>query len=225
VSAAPSRRQIAYAALRERILSLELKPNDAIPETAVAEELGVSRTPVREALAALEREGMVRVLPGKGAFVAPAAADRIGEVYVVREVLEGLAARLATGRVLEAELRPLEAVFQAHLAGDDVDAGRVQTAADALHSLIAEASGNGYLQHLLAEMEHQVRHVREVSINRSKRLLHSCREHLAIIGALEAGDPEAAEATMRDHLCAVRDGLSPLAENGTDGSRYETAER
>lgn len=85
-----SRKQLAYEVLRDRIISLELEQNSPIFEDDIATRLGISRTPVREALAALERENPVRMVRGKGAFVSPVSTNQIIEIYHVREVLEGL---------------------------------------------------------------------------------------------------------------------------------------
>lgn len=205
-----SRKQLAYEVLRDRILSLELESNSAIVENEIALELGISRTPVREALAALEREGLVRILRGKGAFVAPTSAQRVVEAYEVREVLEGLAASLASGRISSAEFRPLREIFQGYLDGKVADVRVLTTAADQVHQLIAERCGNSHVQHLLRQMSDQVRRLRAVSANRTARMTESTREHLEIMQAIENNEPQLAETLMRHHIRAVRASLSGL---------------
>lgn len=205
-----SRRQYAYDVLRDRILSLGYKPNDLILEGDVAEELGVSRTPVREAIAALEREQLVRIIRGRGAFVAPTSGRRVLETYQVREVLEGLAARLCIGRVSAVDLRDLKSTFEDCVTGRLQDIQLMVSAANRLHEVIAEAANNEYLRYNLQAMSDQVIRLRMVSINREARLQESSREHMEIIDAILASDAETAETVMRQHIRAVRVSLEKV---------------
>lgn len=205
-----SRKQLVYEALRDRILSLELESNAAIYENEVALDLGVSRTPVREALAALEREGLVRIVPGKGAFVSPTSAQRVVESYEVREVLEGLAARLAVGRVQREEFRPLREIFQACAEGRPVDNQQVLAAASRFHQLIADHCGNSQLTQLMRQMSDQVRRLRAVTAHRTARLAERSREYLEIMQAIEDNEPALAETLMRHHLKLLRKNAANL---------------
>jgi DNA-binding GntR family transcriptional regulator len=202
-----SRKQLAYERLKNRILSLDLPPNTPLFEVDLANELGVSRTPVREALAALEREGLVQMIRGKGAFVTPVTEQRIIDSYEVREVLEGLAARLAAGRLAKEELEGLRDVFSACEQGTLSDVGQITGAADRLHFLIAERSGNGHLQNLLRQMNDDIKRVRSLSVQRSNRLVTSSREHIGIIDALLGGDCDQVEQLMKSHIRSVRIGI------------------
>lgn len=205
-----SLKQLAYDVLRDRILSLQLESNAAIFENEMAIELGISRTPVREALAALEREGLVRIVRGRGAFVAPTSSTRVMETYAVREVLEGLAASLAAGRVHREDWVHVRDVFEGHLRGEISDPAVIVRAADQLHLLIAEYAGNSHLEQELRKMSDQVRRLRAVSVHRTSRLGDSTREHLSIMDAIEQNDPHLADSLMRQHIRAVRISLAQV---------------
>lgn len=202
-----SRKQLAYEKLRDQILSLELKPNSPILETDVANEFGVSRTPIREALAALEREGLVTIIRGKGAFVAPSSTNRILETYEVREVLEGLAARLATDRISHVELKELREIFAGYVEGRQKDKNLVLEAADKLHELISESAGNQHLNFLLTQMSDQVSRIRHIAGEGPERLLDSSKEHIKIIDSMLSGDADLAEKMMKEHIYHIRKSL------------------
>ncbi|WP_158737765.1 GntR family transcriptional regulator [Alteribacillus sp. YIM 98480] len=203
-----SRRQLAYETLRERILSLELKPLSPIPETEVANEFGISRTPIREALAALERDGLVTIIRGKGAFVAPSSTNIVLEIYEVREVLEALAARKAVGFVSHMELIDLREVFMDYLENSNDDTRKVLEAANKLHLLIAEGAKNKHLQFLLKQFTEQVSRIREVSSEGNGRLQESSREHIEIIDAILEENPDMAEKMMKKHIQNIRKSIS-----------------
>lgn len=200
-----TRRQYVVSTLRSYILSMQWRPNTPIYELEVARTLGVSRTPVREALIALEREGLVRIVRGKGAFVSPDSAQQVLSVYEVREVLEGLAARKAAAHPPRQALEALAAVFE-RPPGEEA----LHRAADDLHRVLAEAAGNGYLRHLLSQMSEQVAGIRHVSLNRTQRTEKSTQEHSAILQAVLGGDGDGAERAMRRHIRGVLEGLSEI---------------
>lgn len=197
-----TRKERAYAAIKERILSASLPPHDPISESELALDLGVSRTPVREALAALEKDGLVKIIPGKGAFVAGFSLAELEDTFAVREVIEGLAARMAALRLDAGELTDLEAVFQSAGAGQD-GAAAVRAAAEELHRLIVVRCGNARVQRLIAQMNDDVRRVRVRSTMVTGRTQRSVEEHLRIIQTLKDRDPAAAEEAMRMHIRSV----------------------
>lgn len=191
-----------YGQLREMILTLEFPPGAPLGESDLSERLGVSRTPIREALGRLAREGLVRQYPGRGAFVSEISIPDIVELYQMREALESHAARLAAesireeGRAMLAELlEQLEGERKALAAGDN---DRYYDLMARMDESIVRLAGNQRLAAALSEVWAQIRRVRRMASRSPARLLDTVDEHIAIISAIRDGDPErAATATLR----------------------------
>lgn len=192
----------AYAALRSRILNRRLTAGSKLVVRELAEDLDLSSTPVKEALAALEREGLVELLPHRGYFVPKLGLEDIEEIYALREVLEGLAARLAANR--EHPTRFLKRLRR--LQAEQVACGRVgdlERYGDLdidFHRALWEASGNQRLLQTAETLIGQVRLLISTSARVRERLEFPLEEHALILDALENGQPDAAEETMRRHV-------------------------
>ena len=193
-----------YTTIKEAILDLKLQPGSPLVEDELARQLGTSKTPVRDALFTLERDGLVTKIPYKGTYVSEVSLRDATEIFELRAVLEGLAGRLAADAFGPAELAEAERLLQA------ADAARVQGNREAasqfgaqFHWLILEQAENRRLKPILAKLEEQLRRLRRLSDLRQGRLEKSAREHRAILTALSAGDPPAVEAAMRHHLQSV----------------------
>lgn len=190
-----------YENLRADILSNRLAPESPLQEAAIAKALEVSRGPVREALRRLEAEGLVSLIPRRGAVVSSLSREEFLDAYRVREALETLAMRLATPRVGSEDLAELERLHNSmiqHAEAEDLDAFFLANAA--FHALIVERSGNRQLRQFYQPLVNQMRRYQLRSALLRGGLARSCEEHRKILNAIQAGDSEQAAALVRDHI-------------------------
>jgi DNA-binding GntR family transcriptional regulator len=216
------------SALRRAIVSGLLPPGEALSEALLARRFGVSRTPVREALKQLERERLVEVVPRVGTYVRKASADEVLDALLVKEALEGMAARLLAkrpGAPESAELVRVTRDLEAAAAAGDVP--RVVEANQRFHELIHRGSGSAKLRSQLELLLNELRvpHQRLVSLTLSRpaRLRRMVEEHRRIVAAIAAGDPVAAERAMRAHVRAGRDELRRAHLSGAGGGAARRA--
>ncbi len=193
-----------YITIKEAILDLRIKPGSPLVEDELARQLGTSKTPVRDALLALERDGLVTKIPYKGTYVSEVSVRDATEIFELRAVLEGLATRQATlsftaEDAAQAE-KLLDAADEARARGDR-DSASLYGAQ--FHKLILHRAENRRLPLILENLEEQLRRLRRVSDHIGGRLEKSAQEHRLILAALRRGDLQEAEATMRDHLQSV----------------------
>lgn len=196
----------AYRALRDAIVAGRLRPGERIVEDRVCSELGISRSPLREALRKLEGEGLVSILPRRGAVVTE-LSDRDGmDLFAVREVLEGLAAGLAAQHITSDELAELEDVC---VAMENCIRARDMAAVVELntqfHQLITKASRNRWIREFMASIRAQMRRVYRSSIEVPSRAPGSLAEHRLILEALMRGDAPRAESLARQHVQRARE--------------------
>ncbi len=202
-----------YAALRQAILEREFVPGEPLTEGDLSRRFRVSRTPVREALAKLERDRLVRVVPKKGAFVRALSHDEIRDLYEVREALEALAVRLATPHISREELEDFEARFRELRArGPRAAYTEVRPLGEEFHRLLVKRTENARLMRVLEEMREEVRPVWTMALVAPRRVQALIREHLAIIDALRRGDARRAARLMRLHIRRVRDAIFRLVD-------------
>lgn len=195
-----------YRLLKNKLAALEYKPGQSLTEQEIASELNVSRTPVRHALSRLERDGLVEIIPRKGAFIKFLSLMDILEIFQIRRALEGLAARLAAGRINLKGLEEFETTYVDVLQENSVD--KLQEIADVgvkLHDYIIKSADNKRIAKILGDYKIQLEICRIFFLNQPRnveapRATESIKEHLAIIDALKAGDGEQAERAMREHL-------------------------
>jgi DNA-binding GntR family transcriptional regulator len=188
----------AYDALLDRMLSGELPAGTLLQERPLAEALQISRTPVREALAKLESEGLVTRHVGRLLIVREIPVQELMQILHVRSILEVEAVALAAGRMSAATIEMLRATFEAQMKGPLPDAGNHWAADDLLHGTICEASGNAVLEETVRGLR---RRTRMFNLKRMpERFIPGCREHLAIIDALARGDDKLARRSMAIHL-------------------------
>jgi len=194
----------AYDALKTAILNFGLMPGDPLIEAELARQLGISKTPVRNALARLENEGFVSKQPYKGYNVAAISQQTVIEIFAVRAALEGLAAREAVANLTPAELLQAATLLtdhaQAAAAGDAVRASALNRQ---FHEFLLALAHNTWLTQILANLDEHLQRYRLLSAFQSGRLEKSVTEHAAILQALQAGDPAGAEAAARQHLDSV----------------------
>ena len=194
-------RERVYAHLKEEILASRIPPASILQEVLLAESLGVSRGPVREALGALAAEGLVTITPRRGAVVTALTKSDFMEAYQVREVLEALAIRLAVPRMSDAELDALDAEIAQMLrcsARDDQTGFFTSNAA--FHEAFVLASGNSKLIDVYRRLIGQMAPYRRPSALLRGSLARSIVEHQAIMAAARARNPERAADLVLDHI-------------------------
>ena len=211
-------RDVVFNTLREAILRGELKPGERLMEIQLANKLGVSRTPIREAIRKLELEGLVLMIPRKGAEVAQITEKSLRDVLEVRRALENLAVQLACLRMSPQTLADLKAAaraFEEILGGEDVTA--VAEADVAFHDVIYMATDNQRLISLLNNLREQMYRYRVEYLKKKEYHKQLLWEHQEIIRAIEAGEIDVATKITEQHIDnqveAVSDALRHLEEN------------
>jgi len=191
-------REGVYETLLELIITRALRPGQHLVESELAEQLGISRQPVREALQRLSTDGWVELRPGQGAFVHVPTEEEADQLLAVRSLLEAESARLAAGNATEESVAGLREVCErgvSAVADDDVDA--VVAANAELHAAIVALAGNTVLAELTAQVDRRVRwYYTPVARQRGRR---SWIEHERLIDAIAAHDGEKAAQVMREH--------------------------
>ena len=198
--------------LRERIFSGELAPGSFLDEVRLAEEMEISRTPLREALKVLTAEGLVRHEPRRGSFVNEVTEQDLDEIFPVIALLEGRCAHEAALNATDADLQALEALHDK--LSRHAKARRINdyyAANFAIHEAIIALAGNRWLAQVITDLRKIVKLARLQQLHAPGRLDQSLSEHLAVFAALKARDPEGAEAAMRTHLTRQRVALRELA--------------
>lgn len=197
--------QRAYLAVKEAILNGDLPPGSRLVELALADDLGMSRTPVREALNRLLAEELAVVDPMRGMIVKPFDAREVEDFYTLREVLDGLAAKLAAQRISQDQLIRLGALVERmELATEKGDEKALVHANVLFHETIFDASANQRLLSLGRTLSDFVRRLSSVAFSDPERDREVAREHRAILDALESRDPEQAERCAREHMTHAR---------------------
>jgi len=206
----------AYVALKDVILSLDVyeRPGEVrLDERALAQDLGISRTPVREAMAQLEREGFVRSVPRRGIYVVRKTKQEVIELITAWAALEGMAARLITQKATDADIGKLRQMFatfengQLHAKLDEYSQVNIE-----FHQTIIRMSENRVLIDLAENLFAHMRMIRRKTIGEDDRADRSIRDHMNIIQALEARDTERAEALVRDHALGLAEHVARHAD-------------
>jgi DNA-binding GntR family transcriptional regulator len=206
----------AYPALKDVILSLDVYGRDGavrLDERQLASDLGISRTPVREAMVQLEREGFVRSVPRRGIFVVRKTRAEVIELITAWAALESMAARLITANATDKEIASLRRMFatfengevRAHL--DEYSEINIE-----FHQTIIRLSRNGVLIDLAENLFTHMRMIRRKTIGEQDRADRSIRDHMHIIEALEARDTARAEALVRDHALGLAEHVAKYAD-------------
>lgn len=205
----PSLSEIAYRRIKEMILSLTLKPGSSLTEMGLIEQLGMSRTPIREALYRLQQERFVELTPRKGWFVSEIKLQDIQQLFVIREALEGIATRQATLRAPDDALAAMAkklATLEQYLRTDELNA---TDAGDEIHTLIFAHADNPYISSIMTLYLDRLQLFHVIAMNLPGRKLQSWLEHRQILTAMQARDADAAEQAMRLH---IRSSLQSILE-------------
>ena len=207
----------AYETIRDGIRSGKYPPGSHLTAQALAEASGFSRTPVREAMRRLHAEALIQFIPNRGAFVATWTKREIEQIYDLRILLESFAAREAASHISDQQLQDLQKIandMNAITQSAKPDLEKVTALNDEFHKLVLEASGNERLRSLLGsivEVPLVLNTFRSYSI---KQIRRSAAQHLELINAFEAREPEWAGAIMTAHILSARHTLMSTAGNG-----------
>jgi DNA-binding GntR family transcriptional regulator len=206
----------AYAALKEVIVTLNVYEQEGevrLDERQLASDLGISRTPVREAMAQLEREGFVRSVPRRGVYVVRKTKAEVIELITAWAALESMAARLITQNATDEEIAPLRKMFatfedgRLHAKLDEYSEVNIQ-----FHQAIIGMSHNRVLADLAENLFTHMRMIRRKTIGEQDRVDRSIRDHMNIIEALEARDTERAERLVREHALGLAQHVRKYAD-------------
>jgi len=187
--------------LREDILSGKYKEGDELKEVAIGEELGVSRTPVREAFRQLELEGLIQIIPNKGAYVTGITEKDVKDIYMIRSLLEGLCARWACEHITEEQMEEMEENI--YLSKFHAGKGHLEQLAELdnrFHEILYEACNSKMLEHQLRDFHEYVLRVRKKTLSNANRGPKSNEEHEMIMEAIRAKDADKAEKLANMHM-------------------------
>ncbi|MNT00326.1 putative HTH-type transcriptional regulator YdfH [compost metagenome] len=209
INAGASLRDQAYAMLRQAIADADIyQSHDEIrlDERVLSEAMGVSRTPIREAMTLLEQEGFLRTVPRRGIYIMRKTKREIVEMIQVWAALESMAARLATENATDAEIAQLRSMFDSFR--DSTPAEHIEEYSDAniaFHQAIVQLSRSQIIMDTIRNIFIHVRAIRKMTISQSDRAARSIVDHLRIIEALEKRDTELAERLVRQHSLDLAD--------------------
>ena len=196
-------RDVAFQKLRQGILRGELLPGQRLMEIQLAEQLGVSRTPVREAIRMLEQDGLAVMIPRRGTVFSKVSGKNLRDVLEVRRALEELAVDLSCARMVEEDFRKMHEAnekFAGTLSGEDIT--EMAEADEKFHDLIYQASDNMRLLQLEMQMREQMYRFRIEHLKEKSKRERLVEDHNVIIRALEKRDAEAARVAIREHINA-----------------------
>ena len=190
------------------ILNGEIQPGENLIESKLSSQLGVSRTPVREAVRMLERTGLVQIVPNKGAVVLGIDDQDLEDIYTIRMLIEGLASRWAAERMTEEQIREL---------GEIIDLQEFYTMKNStehinhldsqFHEKIFEYCNSRPLQHTLSDLHHMIKRYRKISVGSTGRADKAIAEHRQIFEALAEHNPDTAEKLTIEHIANAKENL------------------
>jgi len=194
-------RDVVFNTLKDGILTGRLKPGERLLENQLAEELGVSRTPIREALRMLEIENLVDLIPRRGAQVKDMSEKDIKNVLEIRKVLEELAARLAAENITSKQITELKDAHKAFVdAFDRGDSTEVLAADTKFHEIIFNATCNDKLVQIISNISIQIYRYRIAYLKLLKNISVPNEQHLALIAAFEKRDSKKAQEVIKEHI-------------------------
>jgi len=204
--------EAADGLIRKLIFDRVLQPGQRIDEQALARDFGISRTPLREALKVLHNEGLVKLVPRRGCFVAQLTEQDLDEIYEMVALLEGACAARAAERATAADIARLQRMTQRmEQMASERNYKRYFDANLAAHDLVLELAGNRRQKDMIQYLRAMCRLSPYVSVGKIPgRLEESLQEHLALLAAIEAHDPARAEEVMRRHIVHTRAALRQL---------------
>ncbi len=205
-----------FAKLEEAIINGEIKPGESLIELKISDEFGVSRTPVREAIRQLELEGLVTTAPNKGAIVIGVSEQDIKDIFKIRILTEGLAARWAAEKITQEELENLKEIIElSEFYTNKNDMRRLRELDSQFHELIYQACKSRPLRHVLSNFHHYIQNARGESYKTPGRAKKSLDEHKAIYEAMANNDGNMAEKLISKHVKNAKENYYAKWENAT----------
>ncbi|MGD8522964.1 MAG: GntR family transcriptional regulator [Desulfobacterales bacterium] len=200
-------RDQTYDIIKNMIILREIEPGKKINEEHIAKEIQVSRTPIREALCRLENEGIVKIIPRRGAFVSDLTETNVREILLIREVLEGLVARLAVENMDEETLEKLRKAIEKVSALPEKDRDLINYTRSEVdfHAILLSASNNQMLKNMMDMVNAHLQIIRLRTVVIPERAQRTVKEHEQILEAIENRDATSAEELMRKHVRSVRE--------------------
>jgi DNA-binding GntR family transcriptional regulator len=202
-----------FVRLENDILNGKYKPGESLNESKVANELNVSRTPVREAIRQLELEGLVAYVPNKGSTVKGLSTEDIDDIFEIRMKIEGMAAKRAAANITLAQLKELKEVVEFEefytQKGDTEQILKLDTK---FHEIIFKASGSRLLDRTLTSFHHYIQRARNLSLKDKERAKKALIEHMAIMKAIEVHDKDQAEMLMSQHILNASENIGKLKD-------------
>ena len=207
IEASTSLRTLAYDALKKAITDMDIYgqiEDIKLDERHLSQDLGVSRTPIREALTLLEQEGFVRAVPRRGIFIVRKSKREIIEMIVVWAALESMAARLATQNATDRQLKSLRKLFsEFETESPSEHMNEYSQANISFHQTIVKLGGSKLIEDMTQNLFIHIRAIRTVSLRQDNRAERSMAEHMQIIDALKARNPDLAERLVREHTLGL----------------------
>jgi DNA-binding GntR family transcriptional regulator len=207
IEASTSLRTLAYDALKKAITDMDIYgqiEDIKLDERHLSQDLGVSRTPIREALTLLEQEGFVRAVPRRGIFIVRKSKREIIEMIVVWAALESMAARLATQNATDRQLKSLRKLFSEFETESPSEHMNEYSQANInFHQTIVKLGGSKLIEDMTQNLFIHIRAIRTVSLRQDNRAERSMAEHMQIIDALKARNPDLAERLVREHTLGL----------------------
>ncbi|MCR5256161.1 MAG: GntR family transcriptional regulator [Acetatifactor sp.] len=197
-----------FSRLREDILSGKYAEHEELKEVTIGEELGVSRTPVREAFRQLELEGLIQIIPNKGAYVTGITEKDVKDIYMIRSLLEGLCASWATEHITDEQMEEMEE--NVYLAKFHAEKGHYDQLAELdnrFHEILYEACNSKYLEHTLKDFHQYVIRVRRKTLSNVNRGPKSNEEHEAIMEAIKEKNAKKAQDLANKHILSAYENL------------------
>lgn len=196
-----SLRNKVFKYIKTQIITGQYNPGESLVESKLAEELGVSRTPIREAIRLLELEGLVDTTPNKGAVVLGISPKDVEDIYAIRQLVEGLAARWAAERMTSNDIKELQKILDLmEFYASRQDLEEMANLDNKFHQLIFDTSGSKILNLTLSNLHQYVQLARMESLKVPRRIEHTLKEHRCIVESFIEGNPEKAEQALAWHV-------------------------
>ncbi len=200
-----------FVKLENDILNGKYKPGESLKEASIANEMKVSRTPVRESIRQLELEGLVAYIPNKGVVVKGLSLEDIRDIFDIRMKIEGLAAKRAASNITPEQLKELQEVVEFEefytRKGDTEQILKLDTK---FHEIIFRASGSRLLDRTLTSFHHYIQRARNLSLKDKERAKKALIEHKAIMQAIARKDKEKAEILMSEHILNASENIGKI---------------
>ena len=203
---------LIFEKVREDVLNGVYKSGEKIIEAKVAEEMGVSRTPVREALKQLELDGLVENIPNRGVVVKGVTIDDVHDIYTMRIAIEGIAAKWSVERMPDEALKDLKEIYELmefYTMKNDID--KIFELNTRFHEVIYKSACSRYLEHVLSDFQQFIKITRKKSLASEGRMVEALKEHKVILDAFMVRDSEAAVKALVYHIEQSRFNVDKLS--------------